>query len=464
MGAYGLLFKDRPDRGLHYRDLRSLQDDRTVLRNPHKGWYWHYIDNGYGRDNYRKLHDPADMLEDFPGLNHLYLRFDWGDIEKEEGVLDWSYIDEIMDKWGKAGYRFSFRVCTYEASNEGSLAFATPKWVFDAGAKYRVCGGAYEPDYGDPVFLEKLGAFMEAYGKKFNGHPLVETVDIGTFGTWGEGHTSNGSELVWPLSVMKKHIDLHAAYFPDTYLLLNDDYINHRNECGDEENLRLMDYALQRGTGLCDDSVCVEYYSRHCGYDTLRTPFMFDYFWKQAPVDLEFEHYAGMKPEVFQNGLPFLAAMMRSHATFAGFHGYPRPWLEKAPELTAYCANRLGYWYFLEGVDLPPLVDGLPHYLTFYISNRGFARGYWRFFALLRLVNRENGRCCDLPLEMDNTRWMPGETAAERVRILPRGLEPGSYDVFFGLFDGERPVELGMNPSCRKDGFYRLTSVQVSGD
>ena len=59
-----------------------------------------------------------------------------------------------------------------------------------------------------------------------------------------------------------------------------------------------------------------------------------------------FEHYAGMKPEVFQNGLPFLAAMMRSHATFAGFHGYPRPWLEKAPELTAYCANRLGYWYF----------------------------------------------------------------------------------------------------------------------
>ena len=297
MGAYGLLFKDRPDRGLHYRDLRSLQDDRTVLRNPHKGWYWHYIDNGYGRDNYRKLHDPADMLEDFPGLNHLYLRFDWGDIEKEEGVLDWSYIDEIMDKWGKAGYRFSFRVCTYEASNEGSLAFATPKWVFDAGAKYRVCGGAYEPDYGDPVFLEKLGAFMEAYGKKFNGHPLVETVDIGTFGTWGEGHTSNGSELVWPLSVMKKHIDLHAAYFPDTYLLLNDDYINHRNECGDEENLRLMDYALQRGTGLCDDSVCVEYYSRHCGYDTLRTPFMFDYFWKQAPVDLEFEQYAGMKPE-----------------------------------------------------------------------------------------------------------------------------------------------------------------------
>ncbi len=28
------------------RDLSTLQDDRSVLTNPHKGWYFHYIDNG----------------------------------------------------------------------------------------------------------------------------------------------------------------------------------------------------------------------------------------------------------------------------------------------------------------------------------------------------------------------------------------------------------------------------------
>ncbi|MBQ2805768.1 MAG: hypothetical protein IJF08_01825, partial [Clostridia bacterium] len=84
-------------------DLRPYLDDKTVQKNPHKGWFWHYIDNGYGRGNYRVAHDPNDDLSDFPGLNHLYLRFDWGDIEKEEGVYDFSYLDEIMETWGARG-------------------------------------------------------------------------------------------------------------------------------------------------------------------------------------------------------------------------------------------------------------------------------------------------------------------------------------------------------------------------
>ena len=97
----------------------------------------HYIDNGYGRDNYRAHHDPADRLRDFPGLNHLYLRFDWGDIEREEGVFDWSYIDAIMEDWSADDYRFAFRVCTYEGSAAvPSLLYATPKWVYEAGARY----------------------------------------------------------------------------------------------------------------------------------------------------------------------------------------------------------------------------------------------------------------------------------------------------------------------------------------
>ena len=69
----------------NYTDLRDWQDDIRILRNPHKGWYWHFIDNGMGRGAYRDQNEPGDWLEDFPGLNHLYLRFDWGDIEKKEG-------------------------------------------------------------------------------------------------------------------------------------------------------------------------------------------------------------------------------------------------------------------------------------------------------------------------------------------------------------------------------------------
>ena len=30
---------------------------------------------------------------------------------------------------------------------------------------------------------------MTEYGRKFNGDSRVEFIDVGTYGTWGEGHT-----------------------------------------------------------------------------------------------------------------------------------------------------------------------------------------------------------------------------------------------------------------------------------
>lgn len=91
----------------YYRDYKYLQDEMTVLKNPHKGWYWHFIDNGMSRCvtrkgvtsyAYRAGEDDYD-IDAFPGMHHLYLRIDWSDIEKEEGIFDWSEIDSIFEKY-----------------------------------------------------------------------------------------------------------------------------------------------------------------------------------------------------------------------------------------------------------------------------------------------------------------------------------------------------------------------------
>ena len=447
-----------PGRQPFYRDLRALADDRRILRNPHKGWYWHYIDNGYPRPNYRRDHDPSDHLEDFPGLNHIYLRFDWGDIEKEEGVYDWSYIDSIMEEWSRYDYRFGIRLVTYEGS--GEIPFATPEYVFKAGAKcYALPGGRLEPDYGDPVFLEKLARFMEEAGRKFNGDPRVELIDVGTFGTWGEGHTGNGSDIVYPSWVIKKHIDLHVKNFPDKFVILNDDHINHRWSRGAEENLDLIDYAAALGLGLDDDSVCVRYYSDNCGYNTLRTPWLFDLLSQNAPVVLEFEHYQSVAAEVFKDGYPFLDAMQRTHATFAGFHGYPRPWLKREPWLTEYAANRLGYWFFIDGIELPPLMAGVNNRIKLHVVNRGFAASYRKFCVKLRLAGTVGNYVQEL--DVDVRRWQPGRPAVEAVPFRPQ-LSPGTYCAEIGVFDGGRPIELALKESVKtEDGYYRLGSVEV---
>ena len=97
-----------------YIDLRHMQDDKRVLENPHKGWYYHYVDNGFSDIRYREGIEKSDLLP-AKGINHIYIRFDWCDVEKEDGVFDWSEIDEIIERFGKNKYRFSLRQCTFES-------------------------------------------------------------------------------------------------------------------------------------------------------------------------------------------------------------------------------------------------------------------------------------------------------------------------------------------------------------
>jgi len=452
--------KHFPEQGRRiYTDLRSFADDKTVLRNPHKGWFWHYIDNGFFRPQYREEHDPDDHLLDFPGLNHLYLRFDWGDIEKTEGKPDWSYIDGIMEKWSRFGYRFSLRICCYEGSPD--VPYTTPAYVYKAGARgYRLPDGRIEPDYGDPVFLEKLGAFMELAGKKFNGDKRIELVDVGTYGTWGEGHTFRGTNIVYSADVLKKHIDLHVENFPDTLILLNDDHINHGWKRGVRENMEVLNYARSLGLGLQDDSICVAGCAREFGYDTLRTPWMFDLFWKDAPVLIEFEHFHMVAPEIFKDGLPFLDALRRTHASFAGFHGYPRPWLEREPYLTGYCANRLGYWYFVNGIEVARIKNNVPNILYLWVENRGFAPGYHHFDFRIALMGT-NGQVFTETIPAGNLAWRPGEEIRVPVRCTPKNVPAGDYGLFIGLFEGETPVLLGIESSRKQDGLYHLCDIPV---
>lgn len=449
-----------PNKVAYFVDLRGLEDDKTVLKNPHKGWYWHYIDNGYKRDNYRVEHDPADHVEDFPGLHHLYLRYDWGDIEKEEGKFDWSYIDQIMDEWSQYGYKFGMRLVTYEG--DGSIPFATPEYVFKKGARCTLLpGGRLEPDYGDPIYLEALTRFMEEAGKKFNNDPRVELLDVGTFGTWGEGHCGNGSDTLYPNEVLKKHIDLHVRNFPDKFILLNDDHINSRWPLGVEENLELASYAAAMGLGIDEDSVCVSAYSEWFGYNSLRTPWLFDYFNQNAPVVLEFEHYCMVAPDNFRGGLPFVDAMKRTQATFAGFHGYPRPWLKREPYLTAFCANRLGYWYFIPSAVVPPLALDAPNLITLHIENRGYAKAYKPFTLKLRLTDENGKTYTETIADADNRTWLPDRVTAQVCRIRPTGLRPGECDLAVGLFEGDTPIKLGLKPGADKDGFYTLCRTAV---
>ena len=89
------------------------------------------------------------------------------------------------------------------------------------------CGCEDDPlELDDPIYLEKLGNFLAAFAKRYDGRPEVAFVDIGSVGIWGEGHTSRTIKLSPEETqrIVKLHIDLHLRHFRRTLLVVNDDF------------------------------------------------------------------------------------------------------------------------------------------------------------------------------------------------------------------------------------------------
>ena len=184
-------------------NLEDRWDTLRPLANPDKGWYHHMLDNGVGR---YLIQDESELIN-FPGMDHLYLRLAWAFLEPEEGEFDWSWIDDIVEKYVPMGYQVSFRISCKETGGKphavpeeiNGVRYATPSWVEKAGAKGVVPTEfgppAWTPDWDDPVFLEKLDNFHRAFAAKYDGKPWVRYVDIGSIGEWGEGHTNNSTRI-----------------------------------------------------------------------------------------------------------------------------------------------------------------------------------------------------------------------------------------------------------------------------
>ena len=122
-------------------------------------------------ENYGSRLEPSDTLDDSPGLSVIFLRVPWSFLEPKEGEFNWSLLDTPAQRWVAKGKQIAISV----SSTESWLRNATPKWVQDAGAKgvefefgkgVKVGGPLWEPDYLDPVFLQKLEHFVAALARR----------------------------------------------------------------------------------------------------------------------------------------------------------------------------------------------------------------------------------------------------------------------------------------------------------
>ena len=213
----------------------------------------------------------------------VYIRFNWADVEPEEGKFNWKLIDDVIAAWKPRGAAVAMRVMTCNAHSSGY--YTSPKWLFDAGCKgfeYLVGGDdptsggkripRIEPDYADPIYLEKHGAFLKALGERYDGQPGRGVPRHRLLRHLGRMAHSTPA----PVAVRKQIVDLYLRAFRKTPLVFMSD------------DAEVLNYALAHGTGFRRDGVGSPWHEQNwIGSKKYAGVAGMADTWKRAPVVFE---------------------------------------------------------------------------------------------------------------------------------------------------------------------------------
>jgi hypothetical protein len=386
-----------------------------------------------------------------------YTRLNWMDVEPAEGRHDWSHIDKAIEIARTRGSRLAFRIMTANAHTTGY--YCSPKWLFDLGCKSAeyLRGGdgspdggreripRIEPNYEDPIYVAKHGAFLRELGKRYDGNPTLEFLDIGSYGIWGEWHTTHPASP----EGRRRIIDLYLAAFPRTPLVMMTDSPDS------------LEYAVQHGAGVRRDGVGSPGDARTWKSEKYSSLKGLADAWKKAPVVLEwYGNYEYMKKVGWSvdNAIQF---MLENHVSLINDNLGEMP-LEEMPRFMKL-ARLSGYRFVLRELAHPGLVarNGALH-LTMQWSNVGVACLYKPFPLELYLLDTNGRVAARHRAKADAREWLPGDHRAVESIPVPKNLSPGKYTIAAAFVDqnGKPAIKLPIN-APETGGIYRLSQVTV---
>jgi hypothetical protein len=360
-----------------------------------------------------------------------------------------------------------------------------PDWLEDAGgriimADYGSQQGLAIPDLDDPNVLTRHLDFIQRLGTRYDGHPDMDHVDLGTVGWWGEWHMSNSKIGKMPtLENRWRIIDAYVNAFKKTPLLML---------VGDGQCLA---YATQHGAGWRADCLgdmggfSKTWCHMRDAYPQLIQGAAAQNVWRTAPVawetcwDMRRWVSEGWSPGyIFNYALAF-------HASYVNNKSAPLPEGQEVREEIERFLRRLGYRFVLRQMRHPRHVragDSLKLEMNW--QSIGSAPCYKPYRVAYRLTNTHGYNQIFVGAATVD-KWMPGTvevfspeflkeppdlppgdivTVVDRL-TLPEEMLPGQYDLAVGIV-GEhslKPVAGIAIQGRTDDGWYMLSKLVISG-
>ena len=440
-----------------------------ILANPGMGW----------QTFHRTRTQDKNLPSWIPSTVH-YARWGWGTLEPDRGKIDYGFLDGVLKETREAGQTLAFRVMCCSTSPRRPYH---PAWLRDVRGPVvttRYGSGAQleVPVLDEPVVLEAHLDFIKRLGARYDGHPDIDHVDLGSVGWWGEWHMSRSSNAPMPTAeTQKKIVDAYLAAFKRTPLLM---LIGGGS---------MLKYATEHGTGWRADCLGdMGGFSKTWCHMKMAYPQRLPEaaamdVWKTAPV--AWETCWDMRKWV-DEGWPLRFIFnyaLALHGSVINNKSAPLPEGKNIrPEVERFL-RRLGYRLALTELKHPEQAKpGETIELAMKWHNAGSAPCYRPYRLAYRLTNDAGTHLVFLGT-VTVEKWLPGEVelftgeffkqpadlpAGDIVDVadsikLPKDLSPGKYKLAIAVVgekDTEPVIQLGIE-GRDKNGWYPLSTLKI---
>ena len=446
-----------------------VQPEETdeILANPGMGW-----------ETFHRTRKHDKNLPSWIPSSVGYARWGWGELEPQPGKLNTEFLDKAIKETHNSGQKLAFRVMCCSTTKGRPYH---PKWLKEIGGRELIADHSGVtplpiPDMDDPIILNAHLDFIKRLGERYDGHPDIDHLDLGSIGWWGEWHLSGTKKYKVPtLENRMKVVDAYLAAFKKTPLIM----LLNGQEC--------TTYATQHGAGWrCDSlgdlgSFSPKWNHMHNAYPSWIQKTKVQDVWKTAPIAYEPPQEVR---EFVEKGWPlrwiFNYGLACHGSYFNGKSGKLPDDVHFREELERFL-RRLGYRLVLKELQHSTQArPGEKLELTMKWQNVGSAPCYKPYRVAYRLANDSFAKTFVGTVTV--SRWLPGSIELftpeffKEVKDLPPGeivsvsdsiavpsdTPAGKYMLSVAIVDeSSLPVVKLAIKGRAEDGWYPISKVQI---
>jgi hypothetical protein len=387
-----------------------------------------------------------------PDTSMAYFRVYWRYIEPEKGKFAWELFDNALKTAHNRGQTLMIRIAPYGSS--GTQKDDVPDWyravMGDEKAKMPIAKWRTDPE--DPRYAKSFGDMIRAFGKRYDGHPDLESVDLSIVGAWGEGAGS-------------------ADLTQKTREALVDSYLDSFNKT---PLVMLLTDAKTNRYGISKKPVGwrVDCLGDMGGFNP-NWNHMFDYYpqgivnfgmqdaWKKAPVSFEVCWVMQTWKNKGWDVDYIIDQSLKWHISSFNAKSSPVP-EEWEPHVKRWL-NKMGYRLALRKFTYPPATkpQGKVEFTSWW-ENKGVAPCYIAWPLALRMKSAARTQVFDTDADIRN--WLPGDALYDSSFFVPADMPAGEYDLAIALLDPQTrqpKVKLAI-AGMEADGWYTLGKIKVA--